>query len=209
MRSIKVRQEVFFIDLLKIMHKRHLIFIRHGQQHALQNGANPDNAGLTSLGMKQANLTAKRLGPCELTEMYFSPLQRARDTARIIGNRFPDLPRHEVKHLREISPPYPKTHATASPTPATEVGKQLEGIVHRFFHATRGPECQEVFVAHGNLIRGLICHVMKIPRDQWLHLHVLHGSLTEFHVQQNHEIVLHSMNDVGHIPRELRTNDAG
>ena len=192
------------------MHKRHLIFVRHGQQQARPGShASPETVGLTSLGMKQADLTAKRLEICGLTEMYFSPLERARDTARIIGNRFPDMPRHEVKHLKEVSPPYPAAHAIATPDSAANLRRQLDGLTQRFFHATRGPERRDVFITHGNLIRCLICRVMNIPRDQWLNLHVLQGSLTEFVVTQGREIILHSMNDVGHIPRDLRSNEAG
>lgn len=192
------------------MDKRHLIFIRHGQQHSVQAPSqSPDSAGLTSLGMKQVDLTARRLETCNPSEIFYSPLHRAKDSARIIRNRLPGLQRHEVRHLREVSPPYPAAHAVAAPDTAAGLRRQLDGLVQRFFHATRSEECREAFVTHGNLIRCLICRVMNMPRDQWLRLELQHGSLTEFIVTENSEILLHSMNDVGHIPQHLQSHEAG
>lgn len=200
----------FSSDRQQNMEKRHLIFIRHGQQHSVKEDSQaPNTAGLTSLGMKQADLTARRLEACGLTQIFFSPFHRSKDSARIIGNRFPQLPRHEVKHLQEVSPPYPASHAAANTDTAAGLRKQLDKLIQRFFHASRGQECREAFITHGNLIRCLICRVMNMPRDQWLRLELKHGSLTEFVVTKNSEILLHSMNDVGHIPQHLQSHEAG
>jgi probable phosphoglycerate mutase len=63
-----------------------LYFVRHGQTkyNALQVHQ-PENAELSKLGIKQAEILAKRLSKIQIDIIYSSPIKRAKQTAKIIN----------------------------------------------------------------------------------------------------------------------------
>lgn len=163
--------------------------------------------GLTSLGRKQADFTGRRLLEDGMDELFHSPMERSRESARIIRHLFPKVPVHVTHALAEISPPWPDSYQCACPHREEEISDQLSRLMERFFHSARDHQRRECFVSHGNLIRCLICRAMGIPRENWLRIQLDHGSLTVFEVTANHEVLLHTLNDTGHIPSHLKSRD--
>jgi broad specificity phosphatase PhoE len=80
-----------------------LYFVRHGESEANTLGVisnRESRYGLTEAGKQQANLLAARLKDVPLTEIYSSPILRARETAEILSQSF-HLPYQITEALRE------------------------------------------------------------------------------------------------------------
>jgi probable phosphoglycerate mutase len=81
-----------------------LLLIRHGRSTwnaagRVQGLADPP---LDDLGIEQANRIAERLKDQPIAAIYSSPLQRARSTAEIIGQKFPAISIVPDDRLKEI-----------------------------------------------------------------------------------------------------------
>ena len=76
--------------------KRTLVLIRHGQYETWHEDR--EKRVLTALGREQAKLTGlrlKELSPPDYSIMYCSSMPRARETANIIAEVLPNVPRRE------------------------------------------------------------------------------------------------------------------
>lgn len=63
-----------------------IYFVRHGQtQYNVLQEHQPENAGLSELGKKQAEILAKRFSKIPIDIIYSSPMKRASQTAEIIN----------------------------------------------------------------------------------------------------------------------------
>lgn len=72
-----------------------IYFIRHGQKENLSG-----DPTITSLGIKQAQTTAKYFSDFKITSIYASPYRRTVQTAQIIAKQF-DLPVNTDYQLKE------------------------------------------------------------------------------------------------------------
>src|SRR5436190_12712237 len=81
------------------MGKRHIYFVRHGE-YDWDDQPHPTK-GLTLLGKQQAQITADRLSSVRVAAIYSSDLQRAIETAEIIGQAHPGVPHKQSPDLRE------------------------------------------------------------------------------------------------------------
>ena len=80
-----------------------LYFVRHGESEAntLRVISNRESCyGLTALGKQQAVVLADRLKDISITEIFSSPILRARETAEILAQSF-HLPYQSTEALRE------------------------------------------------------------------------------------------------------------
>lgn len=99
---------------------RHLIFIRHGQ-YVVPSKDDPEDIDpvLTTLGREQARLCGARLKELDfpIARIHASTMARARETAQLIGEHFPDTQIEYHDELREGVPcqHYP-THPTWKPS---------------------------------------------------------------------------------------------
>lgn len=78
-------------------HATCVFFVRHGQAHRFTHGA---DAGLTDLGVRQAQATARFLQAQPIDAIYTSPTLRSAETAAIIAHALGHAPRTEPR-LRE------------------------------------------------------------------------------------------------------------
>ena len=62
-----------------------------------------------------------------------------------------------------------------------------------------------VAVCHGNLIRVVVCRVLKAPATAWYTLGAFHCGITTFRFRPSGDLELQSFNDAGHLPQSLRT----
>ena len=86
---------------------RTVYLIRHGE-YDHDDERDPDiGRGLVPLGVAQARILGSRLRalPVEMTSLHSSTMTRARETALVIGEEFPDLELETSRLLSECTPP--------------------------------------------------------------------------------------------------------
>lgn len=93
---------------LKPTAKRTLLLIRHGQYETWQEDS--DKRILTALGREQARLTGERLKELNLaySVLYSSTMPRAKETAGLIAEVLPQVPRKQTDLLSEGAPIRPE-----------------------------------------------------------------------------------------------------
>lgn len=155
---------------------------------------------LNRKGISQANQVARLLPVLEIHAVYSSPLKRALDTAQILleqnkipmkiepeltevyfgrweGYLFDDLVEDET-YLRFLRSPL----KSAVPGGETIVDVQKRGLnaIHRA--AIEIPEGRLLFVSHGDVIRAVLCHYLRLPLEEFRRLRVDNGSISALEV---------------------------
>lgn len=188
--------------------KRILYLVRHGNFDSETRPADGLGGSLTTLGRRQARLTAKRLSRLPIDAIYHSDLRRAAETAAIIAEQFPAAPFRMSRLLRECVPGaplvFPEYFQSLPPAELQRDRAQAERAYAKFFRLNRRGERREVLVCHGNLIRYLLSRVMQAPPEIWGNLDVRQGSVSEVELQAEWQRV-NAVGDVGHMPPELWT----
>ncbi|HEY44032.1 MAG TPA: hypothetical protein G4O11_08635 [Anaerolineae bacterium] len=167
--------------------------------------------GLTPTGIKQAKLTAKRLSSLPIDAIYCSSLRRASETANVIVKEFPAIKVEKARLLWECVPFIPKAFAQhehfryLSEKDVDQWKRQANEAFESYFKRARGTDKHDIVVSHANLIRYLVCLVLQIQPDAWFNMFIDNCGISEIRIEPNDRMKLVSYNDVGHLPRELRT----
>ena len=180
-----------------------LYLIRHGEtdyNNELRFQGQID-IPLNQKGIEQAEKVAEFLKDIPLQAIYTSTLQRARTTAEIIG-RAKKIKPQETDALREMSfgiwenmnskdiqKKYAKEWKDFFAKPAsTKIpqGESMSDVQKRVYPVVQQildehPEGDVAFVAHGGIIRVLICTMLGLDLDRSWHLHVGNASITCFY----------------------------
>ncbi|MBR4907912.1 MAG: alpha-ribazole phosphatase [Acidaminococcaceae bacterium] len=180
-----------------------LYLIRHGEtdyNNALRFQGQTD-IPLNQKGIEQAEKVARFLKDVPLQAIYTSSLQRARTTAEIIG-RAKGLEPQTTDALREMSfgiwenmnskniqKKYAKEWKDFFASPAkTKIpeGESMSEVQQRAYPEVQRildqyPEGDVAFVAHGGIIRVLICTMLGLDLNRSWHLHVGNASITCFY----------------------------
>lgn len=190
---------------------RHLYIVRHGQY---THGGPPDYDGpLTELGQRQASFIAARLAGLPIRVIHCSTLQRARETAAIIAERFPGVETRYSPLLCECIasvPPLVKDYLEER-VPAIELVEgpiQARAAWETYFQppdAAPTEDVSEIIVSSGNLIGYLVGQALGAPADAWIRSDIQHCGLTEITIKATRGPVLLRHNDIGHLPPEMRT----
>jgi serine/threonine-protein phosphatase PGAM5 len=189
--------------------KRILYVIRHGHYFI---GAPPSGrpAGtLSPLGVEQARLTARRMRRVPFEIIHCSTLRRAMETAAIIRRVRPRAPLRYAHVLRESIPILPRRRGRISrnlrPEAVARAGVRAERALARYFRPSRGPDRHELIVAHGNLIRYLVCRVLGVSPRAWADMGSHHCGVSIVAIRGDGTRALLSYNDTGHLPPRLVT----
>jgi serine/threonine-protein phosphatase PGAM5 len=190
-------------------HSRYLYLIRHGH-YDYEDEAAPDvGKALVPLGVAQARLVAARLSslPVEMTVLRSSTMTRARQTARVMGEDFPELKLEQSRLLRECTPPTWREDIVADvdPSEMSECVDQLEKAYAEFFVPSPDSDRHDIIVCHGNVIRYFVTKVLGVDTMAWLGMSVGNCSVTVVRIDPNGRIKLLMVGDVGHIPPNLQT----
>jgi serine/threonine-protein phosphatase PGAM5 len=192
---------------------RDIILVRHGnyiEDPRIDEHVGP---GLSPLGVAQARLAGARLAglPTRFDAMLVSPMQRARDTAAIIGEEFPGRRFEVVDDLAECTPPTRRIEITADEKPADLAAckARLDHVFATYFRPAAGRVQTDLIVCHGNVIRYLVTRALGVDTAAWLEMSVGHASLTHIRVEADGRYKVISIGDVGHIPPALRTGATG
>jgi serine/threonine-protein phosphatase PGAM5 len=189
---------------------RTIFLIRHGQYD--EEDARDEYVGkeLVPLGIAQARLVAARLKdmPLEFTSLISSTMTRARQTAMIINQEFPELELKQSNLICECTPPSWRKDIMIG-VDTTEKAKcvdNLEKAFKEFF--TPSPDTNDrndIIVCHGNVIRYFVTKVLKVDTMSWLQMSITNCSLTIVSVMPDGTMKLDAFSDYGHIPENMRT----
>jgi serine/threonine-protein phosphatase PGAM5 len=198
-----------------MMVNRTLYLVRHGQY----DSGRRDEGDLSTLGRQQAEFTALFLRNIPFSRLYYSPVRRASETARIIAAHMPEVSCIEDEKLRECIPSIPRQHAALfadrypeiTPERVKSCMQRMDDIYDQYFRPIEdqrnGKEIHELFVCHGNVIRYLVSRVLGASADAWTSMLIHHCGLTRVTIDHNGQIYLVSHNDIGHLSDELRTEN--
>lgn len=189
------------------MSKRYIYLVRHGHYNHYDN---PDElgSGLTLMGRDQAFYVSKYFEQVAVTAVYSSPLRRALETAEIVAHSKNLAVESEV-NLSECIPIIPSrlqdSFAERFPDmddeKIREQAEKADLAFKRFFRPSAAAESHEIVVAHGNIIRYLLCRAIGVSPAAWANMLVYHCGISRFMVDPIEGIIMLSFNELGHIPR--------
>lgn len=183
------------------MNRKRLLLVRHGE-YLIPAEAGLDGA-LTLRGRRQATHLARYLISEPVTRVVCSSLERARETADIL-HRAGNLPKPAVSaSLREFLPSSIPGIVRLTPTARIAACQRLDRVVEKYLR----PRTREVLllVAHGNLIRALVCRAVGMRLHRWYRMGINHCSVTELQIGPDGEIYLVRLNEVGFLPPSMRS----
>ncbi len=190
-----------------------LVLVRHGNY--APDPSVDENIGphLSPIGVAQAHLAANALAALPRFDgLYASPMQRARDTAAVIGiDDFPDRKFEVVDDLAECTPPTPLGEVAKTEPPADMAAckARLDRLYARFFTAANGQDRSDLLVCHGNVIRYLVTRALGVDTGAWLAMSLGNASITTIRIDADGRAHVIAVGDVGHIPPAMRTSAWG
>ena len=190
-----------------------LVLVRHGNY--APDPSVDENIGphLSPIGVAQAHLAANALAALPRFDgLYASPMQRARDTAAVIGvDDFPDRKFEVVDDLAECTPPTPLGEVAKTEPPADMAAckARLDRLYARFFTAANGQDRSDLLVCHGNVIRYLVTRALGVDTGAWLAMSIGNASITTIRIDADGRAHVIAVGDVGHIPPAMRTSAWG
>jgi serine/threonine-protein phosphatase PGAM5 len=192
---------------------RTIVLVRHGNY--VEDPKIDDRIGPhpSPLGSAQAHLAGARLAgtPGHFDGMFVSPMQRARDTAAIIGESFPGRHFEVVDDLAECTPPTRRTEVGKDEKPENLVAckAQLDRAFERFFKPAAGKPQTDLLVCHGNVTRYMVTRALGVDTAAWLEMSVRHASITLIRVEADGRFKVIAVGDAGHIPPNLLSGATG
>jgi len=193
------------------MATRYLYLVRHGQYDPHAPAPDALEGGLTPLGKKQAEKTAKALAKLPISTIHHSSLRRTTETAAPIIAAFPAITPQPARRLWECVPFVDASLIEIfEEVPKVQIikeGQQAAAAFAHYFKPTRGEDKHEVIVSHANLIRYFVCRVLDVNPAAWLNMEARNCGITRVKVESNGFCVLISYNDLGHLPPNLHTDN--
>jgi len=192
---------------------RTIYLVRHGNYVSDPSINEKIGPGLSPIGSAQALLAGARLSglPFKFDAYYVSPMQRARDTAAIIGQSFPESKFTVVDDLAECTPPtYDKKIMAGEKTvDMANCTAAINRVFAKYFTPSKEGPRNEIFVCHGNVIRSLVVRALGVDPDSWLSMSVGHASITKIQIGADGRFKVIAVGDVGHLPPNLQTGASG
>lgn len=189
---------------------RTLYLIRHGQ-YDHDDDRDPDiGKALVPLGIAQTRLVANRLKslPVKMSSLISSTMTRARQTAVIINQDFPELELIQTRLIRECTPPTWREDIMdeEDPEELKICTDNLEVAFSQYFIPSPDEKDRnDIIVCHGNVIRYFVTKVLKVETMSWLQMTTGNCGLTVVRIKPDGSMKLVSFNDMGHIPPNLQT----
>jgi serine/threonine-protein phosphatase PGAM5 len=193
---------------------RTIYLIRHGLYN--ENDERDEFIGkeLTPLGIAQARLLSTRLKSMsiEFSSLTSSTMTRARQTAMVINEEFPELVLYQDSLIAECTPPTWRKDvmAESDSSELTECVENLEVSFKKYFVPSPDEnDRNELIVCHGNVIRYFVTKILNVNTMSWLQMSITNCSLTIIRVRADGTMKLDAFSDYGHIPENMRTFTSG
>lgn len=204
-----------------------LVLVRHGQSEGNARNLVQGHLdfGLTELGLKQAEATARRLAGERFDRILTSPLLRASATAELIGAATgapvepePALREYGIGHVagltfEEIAARHPEIEAAyrqgLRPAFPGEEGREVfYRRISQVLERWRESGENIVAVVHGGVVSALCYIVLGLDHRRPGIFRVANCSITEF-VTQRGSVVIERHNDTCHLDGILTMEDLG
>lgn len=190
---------------------QYLYLVRHGEQLDAEHGV--DDGPLSPRGVRQAAAVAERLSGVPFDRAWYSPLQRAAETATIMRDRMPGVRFDPSALLMDCWPSGPTPDMPGAFVPyfgsvTEEVldagAAQMTDAIDEWLTPEVGVE-HELLVTHNAVIAWFVREVFGAPAWRWLGVNQANCGLTIIRVRSTKPPVLLTHNDLGHLLPELRT----
>jgi serine/threonine-protein phosphatase PGAM5 len=138
-------------------------------------------------------------------------MTRARETALVIQQDFPNLDLQQSRLVRECTPATWREDIMAElePGEAEECQENLEKAFATYFVPSPAGDLHDVVVCHGNVIRYFVTKVLGVDTMAWLRMSIGNCSLTVVRIKPDGAMKLLAFGDVGHLSPNLQTGLAG
>ena len=189
---------------------RTIYLIRHGEYDQADTSDSDIGKKLTPLGIAQARLVSTRLKgiPVGFTSLTSSTITRARETAMVINQDFPELKLQQSTLIRECTPPTWRKDVMED-TDSLELlycVRNLEQAFAEYFAPSPDvKDRNDIIVSHGNVIRYFVTKVLKADPMSWLQMSIGNCSLTIIRILPDGSMKLAAYGDMGHIPPNMQT----
>ncbi len=206
-----------------------LLFIRHGETDWNAEGRwqGHTDTPLNDTGRRQAQLLAQRLRAWPISAIYCSDLQRAAETAAILGEKIGKKPvaleawreRHVGQFAgltgRDIRERHPDVWARMTKgyldVPGGEssraVQQRVSGALETLLRQHSGETV--AVVSHGGILRIVVAHVLELPLKQTVRVRVGGNTgLTVVTAYPDGRLVLEKLNDSAHLEYGLNGTDS-
>lgn len=188
----------------------YVYLIRHGM-YDYDSTVTDDAKGnrLNALGHEQAALTGKRFAglPIRVRSLVTSNYLRALETAEDMGREMKMKPVVDTL-LHECTPSFesrPEYTRIASDEEMVACEANLAAAFAKYLVPTPEADTYDVLVAHGNVIRWLVCKSLSMDPQLWRRFTIGNCSATALVVAPDGTVRMASYSDTGHIPVEKQT----
>lgn len=193
---------------------RTLYLIRHGEYNISDTSDAKMGKELTPLGIAQTRLLSTRLKgmSVEFTSLTSSTMTRARQTAMVLNQEFPNLELKQDELICECTPPTWREDVMADETESElkECKENIEKACKEYFIPSPDEnDRHDLIVCHGNVIRYLVTKVLNVNSMSWLQMSITNCSLTIIRIKPDGKMKLDTFSDYGHIPENMRTFTGG
>ncbi|WP_405115860.1 histidine phosphatase family protein [Micromonospora sp. NBC_01405] len=197
------------------MASRLLFLARHGEQDRPAGTTDdPPEVGLSARGRRQAALLGERLAGVPFAAVHHGPLPRAAETAGLVARSLPGVPVYATElagdHLPHDTDPAGLPSAYARLLAGFSASERVDGprltaaAVTRFAAPPADGDDRVLVVTHTFLIAWLVRHALDAPPGRWLGLSHHNAGLTVIRYSDGGPPNLIAVNDVAHLPPELR-----
>lgn len=189
----------------------HITMVRHGQYDNVFG----DDGELNATGKFQALLASDALSGQPFDAVFVSPILRAPQTAEIIINALDWVNPVNDPRIEECVPTIPRRFAEwfakNRPGLAERQTELCRDRLQAFFDdvflpvSDADPDRNTLIIAHGNVIRYLLCLAMEAGPEAWSNMLVYHCSFSRVMIEPNGFPVVISINDQSHLAPEFRS----
>ena len=174
--------------------------VRHGEQGI--------DGALSPLGREQSHALGAMLRDVSFTALHHSPVDRAVETAAILGSYLPAVPAHPCDFVADRTPiPSPSDAVPDRYAPflaavpdeeRDDRAVRLRAAVN-YLGGTGTEDRHELVVTHNFVVGWFVRHALDAPDWRWIGLNQANGGLTIVQWQDHHGPTLMSFNETGHL----------
>jgi broad specificity phosphatase PhoE len=190
------------------MPRTQLYLIRHGEQDPATDHAT--GGGLSALGREQADRLGRRLGTVPFSAIHHSPLVRAAQTAEVVADHLPQVPRHACDFVADRTPvPSPRQRGQypdrwlawldGVPEDERDVDATALRAAVEHFGVTHSEDRYELLITHNFVIGWFVRHTLDAPVWRWIGLQQDNCAITIVQWDSDRPPTLVSFNDTGHL----------